>query len=150
MSKLKFFVAAIALCLTANAIAETAQEQLNKQNVLAFYELGLNQKQGQAAVDKYVGSRYVQHNPGAADGPQGFVKFIDFLRAKFPQSHSEIKQAFADGDYVILHVHAVREPGTRGDAIVDIFKLDDQGKIIEHWDVVQPIPDQTANSNGMF
>jgi predicted SnoaL-like aldol condensation-catalyzing enzyme len=78
------------------------------------------------------------------------VKFIDFLRAKYPQSHSEIKQAFADGNYVILHVHAVREPDTRGDAIVDIFRLDDQGKIVEHWDVVQPIPDQTVNNNGMF
>jgi predicted SnoaL-like aldol condensation-catalyzing enzyme len=150
MSKLKFFVAAIALCLTANAIAETSQEQVNKKNVLGFYELALNQKLGQAAADKYVGSHYVQHNPGAPDGPQGFVKFIDFLRAKYPQSHSEIKQAFADGNYVILHVHAVREPDTRGDAIVDIFRLDDQGKIVEHWDVVQPIPDQAVNNNGMF
>jgi predicted SnoaL-like aldol condensation-catalyzing enzyme len=150
MSKLKFFVAAIALCLTANAIAETAQEQVNEKNVLAFYELALNQKQGQAAVDRYVGSRYIQHNPGVDDGIQGFVKLIDFLREKYPQSHNEIKQAFVDGNYVILHVHAVSEPGTRGNAIVDIFRLDDQGKIVEHWDVVQPIPDQSANNNGMF
>jgi predicted SnoaL-like aldol condensation-catalyzing enzyme len=86
----------------------------------------------------------VQHNPGAADGPEGFRKFIGFLREKFPNSHSEIKRSFVDGDYVILHVHAVREPGTRGNAIVDIFKLED-GKIVEHWDVVQPIPENPAN-----
>ena len=87
--------------------------------------------------------------PGAADGPDGFRKFIGFLREKFPNSHSEIKRSFVDGDYVILHVHAVREPGTRGNAIIDIFKLED-GKIVEHWDVVQPIPENPANNNTMF
>jgi predicted SnoaL-like aldol condensation-catalyzing enzyme len=56
---------------------------------------------------------------------------------------------FADGDYVILHVHAVRVPGTRGNAIVDIFKLEN-GKIVEHWDVIQEIPGEAANPNGMF
>ena len=77
-----------------------------------------------------------------------FRKFIGFLREKFPNSHSEIKRSFADGDYVILHVHAVREPGTRGNAIVDIFKLED-GKIVEHWDVIQPVPENRANVNTM-
>jgi predicted SnoaL-like aldol condensation-catalyzing enzyme len=78
-----------------------------------------------------------------------FRKFIGFLREKFPNSHSDIKRSFVDGDYVILHVHAVREPGTRGNAIVDIFKLEN-GKIVEHWDVVQAIPETPANSNTMF
>jgi predicted SnoaL-like aldol condensation-catalyzing enzyme len=91
----------------------------------------------------------VQHNPTAPDGIEGFKKFIGFLREKFPDSHSEIKKVFADGDYVILHVHAVREKGTRGNAIVDIFKLEN-GKIVEHWDVNQPIPEKAANENGMF
>ncbi|WP_245200189.1 nuclear transport factor 2 family protein [Herbaspirillum sp. LeCh32-8] len=127
----------------------TAQEEANKKAVVAFYDMGLNQKKAQEAIDKYVGKQYKQHNPGAADGPEGFVKFIHFLKEKYPQSHSEIKQVFADGDFVILHVHAVREPGTRGSAIIDIFRLDN-GKIVEHWDVVQPIPDKTANDNGMF
>ncbi|MBR0794734.1 nuclear transport factor 2 family protein [Bradyrhizobium jicamae] len=131
--------------LAANS--ETRQEA-NRQAVLAFYEKGLNQKDADAAL-AYVGNRYVQHNPGAPDGPEGFRKFIAFLRDKFPNSHSEIKRSFVDGDYVILHVHAVREPGTRGNAIVDIFKLED-GKIVEHWDVVQPIPENAANSNTMF
>ena len=132
----------------ATAATSEAQQETNRQAVLAFYEKGLNQKDADAAL-AYVGNRYVQHNPGAVDGPDGFRKFIAFLREKFPNSHSEIKQSFVDGDYVILHVHAVREPGTRGNAIVDIFKLEN-GKIVEHWDVVQPIPENPANNNTMF
>lgn len=130
------------------AAAPTAQEEANRQTVLAFYEQGLNRKDAEAAL-QYVGNRYVQHNPNAADGPEGFRKFVEFLKEKAPQSHSEVKRSFVDGDYVILHVHAVREPGTRGSAIVDIFRLDN-GKIVEHWDAVQPIPEKAANINGMF
>src|SRR4051794_21464192 len=130
------------------AIAGSAQEEANRAAVLAFYEKGLNQKDADAAL-AHVGDRYTQHNPNAADGPDGFRKFIGFLREKFPNSHSEIKRSFVDGDHVILHVHAVREPGTRGNAIVDIFKLEN-GKIVEHWDVVQPIPENPANNNTMF
>jgi len=126
----------------------TAQQEANRRAVLAFYEKGLNQKDADAAL-QYVGNRYVQHNPTAADGPEGFRKFIAFLREKFPNSRSEIKRSFVDGDYVILHVNAIREPGTRGSAIVDIFKLEN-GKIVEHWDVVQPVPETAANRNGMF
>jgi predicted SnoaL-like aldol condensation-catalyzing enzyme len=132
----------------SEALAGTAQEEANRSAVLAFYEKGLNQKDADAAL-AYVGNRYVQHNPNAADGPDGFRKFIGFLREKFPNSRSEIKRSFVDGDYVILHVHAVREPGTKGNAIIDIFKLEN-GKIVEHWDVVQPIPDNPANGNTMF
>ena len=128
--------------------AHTAQEEANRQAVLAFYEKGLNQKDADAAL-QYVGDRYVQHNPTAADGPEGFRKFVAFLRDKTPNSHSDIKQSFVDGDYVTLHVHAVREPGTRGSAIIDIFRLE-KGKIVEHWDVVQPIPETSANTNTMF
>ena len=142
-------------CLTAAlvlsaaaALADTPQQEANKKAVLELYEAGLNQKDF-AKASQYFGPRYTQHNPNAADGPEGFHKFLDFLREKFPNSHSEIKKVFVDGDYVILHVHAVREPGTRGSAIVDIFKLEN-GKVVEHWDVVQPIPEQAANTNGMF
>ena len=144
-------VAALFLALaSSSAMAATseAQQEANRKAVLAFYDKGLNQKDADAAL-AYVGNRYVQHNPGAADGPDGFRKFIGFLREKFPNAHSEIKRSFVDGDYVILHVHAVREPGTRGNAIIDIFKLED-GKIVEHWDVVQPIPENPANNNTMF
>ncbi len=141
--------AAMALVpMLAAAQGHTAQEEANRATVLAFYEKGLNQKDADAAL-QYVGNRYVQHNPGAADGPEGFRKFVAFLKDKAPLSRSEIKRSFVDGDTVILHVHAVREPGTRGNAIVDIFKLEN-GKIVEHWDVVQPIPETPANQNGMF
>ena len=124
------------------------QEERNKKLVVEFYEKAINQKDFEAA-SKYMGRHYTQHNPMAADGPGGLQDFLQFLRAKYPNSHSEIKRVFADGDYVILHVHAVREPGTRGSAIVDIFKLEN-GKITEHWDVIQNIPEKAANMNGMF
>ena len=120
----------------------------NKKAVLEFYEAGLNKKDFDAA-SKYFGPQYVQHNPGAPDGIEGFKTFVNFLKEKFPQSHSEIKKVFADGDHVILHVHAVREPGTRGRAIVDIFRLEN-GKIVEHWDVAQDIPEKMPHNNGMF
>ena len=147
---MRFFTAlAAALVLSTSAMAaDTATQEANKKTVVEFYEKGLNQKDFEAAA-KYFGPRYVQHTPTAADGIEGFGKFIAFLREKFPDSHSEIKKVFADGDYVILHVHAVREKGNRGNAIVDIFKLEN-GKIVEHWDVNQPIPEKTANENGMF
>nr|WP_233026390.1 nuclear transport factor 2 family protein [Rhodopseudomonas boonkerdii] len=147
---MRFFTGlAAALLLSTSAMAaDTATQEANKKTVVEFYEKGLNQKDFEAAA-KYFGPRYVQHNPTAADGIEGFRKFIAFLREKFPDSRSEIKKVFADGDYVILHVHAVREKGTRGNAIVDIFKLEN-GKIVEHWDVNQPIPEKAANDNGMF
>ena len=120
----------------------------NKKKVVEFYEQAINRKDFEAA-SKYLGSRYIQHNPVAADGPEGLKGFIGFLRSKFPDAKSEIKRVFAEGDYVILHVHAVREPGTRGRAIIDIFRLDN-GRIVEHWDVAQDIPEKAANANGMF
>ena len=145
---IRAFAALVFSVLACAAQASPEQEAANKAAVLAFYEKGLNQKDADAAL-KYVGNRYVQHNPNAADGPEGFRQFIAFLRDRYPASHSEIKRVFTDGDYVILHVHAVREPGSRGNAIIDIFRLEG-GKIVEHWDAVQPIPEKAANSNGMF
>jgi predicted SnoaL-like aldol condensation-catalyzing enzyme len=130
------------------AAADGPQQEANKKAVVAFYEAAINQKDFDAA-SKYLGPRYTQHNPNAADGPEGLKAFLGFLKEKFPNARSEIKRVLADGDYIILHVHAVREPGTRGNAIVDIFKLEN-GKVVEHWDVVQPIPEKAANSNGMF
>jgi predicted SnoaL-like aldol condensation-catalyzing enzyme len=128
--------------------ANYRQQEINKQNVIAFYNQAINQKDFEAA-SKYLGPRYTQHNPTAVDGPEGLEKFIKFLRDHYPNAHSEIKRVFADGDYVILHVHSVRELGTRGRAIFDLFKLEN-GKIVEHWDAVQDIPEKSANANGMF
>jgi predicted SnoaL-like aldol condensation-catalyzing enzyme len=139
------------VALMAFAIAlplHAADLAANKKNVVEFYEKAINQKDFDAA-SKHLGARYIQHNPVAADGPEGLKAFIGFLRDKFPNSKSEIKRVFAEGDYVILHVHAVREPGTRGRAIIDIFRLEN-GRIVEHWDVAQDVPEKAANANGMF
>ena len=138
----------LAIALLFASPAAYADLAANKKNVVEFYEKAINQKDFDAA-SKYLGSRYIQHNPTAPDGAEGLKGFIGFLKSKFPGSKSEIKRVFAEGDYVILHVHAVREPGTRGRAIVDIFRLEN-GKIVEHWDVAQDIPEKPANSNGMF
>jgi predicted SnoaL-like aldol condensation-catalyzing enzyme len=140
--------ATVLLSAPAAQAADAQQQEQNKKTVVEFYEKGLNEKDFEAA-SKYFGPRYTQHNPNAADGPEGFKAFLQLLKEKFPASRSEIKRVFADGDFVILHVHAVREPGTRGVVIVDIFKLEN-GKIVEHWDVAQPVPEKAANTNGMF
>lgn len=127
----------------------TQSETINKQNVLAFYDSALNKKDF-AQAKQYLGETYKQHNPIAQDGVDGFEKFIAFLKKKYPQSKSEITQSFVDGDYVILHVkNTGREPGETK-AIIDIFKLDNKHKIIEHWDVTQTVPETLANKNGMF
>ena len=140
-------VAAFALAATP-CLAQTAQLEANKKAVVEFYNKAINEKNFEAAR-KYMGPKYIQHNPGAADGHAGLQAFLTFLKEKFPNAKSEIKRVFAEGDYVILHVHAVREPRTRGNAIVDIFRLE-HGKIVEHWDVIQPIPEKPMNANGMF
>ena len=144
---MKHLVLVLALLIAVIAPAR-ADPEANKKVVLDFYEKGLNQKDFDAAA-KHFGPRYIQHNPTAPDGIEGFKAFIAFRKDKFPNAKSEIKRAFAEGDYVILHVHGVREPGERGVAIVDIFRLEN-GKIVEHWDVIQPVPEKTANDNGMF
>ncbi len=128
--------------------AGASPQTVNKKVVLAFYEEAINKKDFEQA-SKYLGQHYIQHNQHAADGAEGLKNFIAFLKEKYPNSHSEIKRVFADGNYVILHVHSVREPGTPGIAIVDIFRLQN-GKIVEHWDVHETIVVKPANQNGMF
>jgi predicted SnoaL-like aldol condensation-catalyzing enzyme len=144
---LKPLLAAAALALLTGP-AFAADLEANKKVVVDFYEKGLNQKDYDAAA-KYFGPRYIQHNPGAANGPEGFKRLVTFLKEKFPNSHSEIKRVIAEGDLVVLHVHSKREPTDRGRAIVDIFKVEN-GKIVEHWDVIQDIPEKSANDNTMF
>ena len=141
-------IGAFSLLASPVSAADAATQEANKKTVLEFYEAGLNKKDFEAAA-KFFGPRYIQHNPLAADGIEGFRKFIEFRREKFPNAKSEIKRTLADGDMVILHVHSIREPGERGVAIVDIFRLEG-GKIIEHWDVIQPISEKAANDNTMF
>ena len=143
---LRPLLAVLAIALATPALA--ADPETNKKIVIDFYEKGLNQKDFDAA-SKYFGPRYIQHNPLAPDGIEGFKRLVTLLKEKFPNSHSEIKRVVAEGDLVVLHVHSVREPGQRGRAIVDMFRLEN-GKIVEHWDVIQDIPEKPANDNTMF
>ena len=121
----------------------------NKRFVAEFYDIIINQKDFERAKP-YMGPRYRQHNPLVKDCPEGLGEFIGFLKTNAPQAHSEIIRSFADGDYVILHVHSLRQPGTRGRAIIEIFRLDENGLVDEHWDVIQEIPETSANPNTMF
>ena len=136
-------------CHCANATKDVkAKEEANKQTVLAFYDTVLNKKDFEAAK-QYFGSYYRQHNPMAADGPEGLHGFVDYIKKTMPDAHWEFKRVWADGDFVILHVHMTKQPGDRGSAIVDIFRLEN-GKVVEHWDVIQDIPEKTASGNPMF
>jgi len=128
--------------------APQANAEQNKAVVAAFYEAAINRKDFDAA-SSFLGERYVQHNPRIADGITGFRAFLDELRTSFPQLRAEVKRMAADGDLVFVHTHGVRVPGQLGTAIVDIFRLED-GKIVEHWDVMQPLSDTALNENGMF
>jgi predicted SnoaL-like aldol condensation-catalyzing enzyme len=122
--------------------------EANKRTVLAFYDAALSRSDfDEAAV--HFGPQYIQHNPMIKDGIDGFRLFLKDLKTQFPDLRSEIKRIFADGDFVILHAHARRKPDELGLAIVDIFRLD-HGKIVEHWDVRQPLTEASANPNGMF
>jgi predicted SnoaL-like aldol condensation-catalyzing enzyme len=146
---ISLFVISLLTLITCAAYATVeSQSELNKKDVVAFYDEVINQKNFDAAL-KYIGTRYTQHNPTAADGTEGLRNYIQFLRDKYPYAHSEIKRVFAEADFVLLHVHLILEPNTRGLAIVDIFKLE-KDKIVEHWDVIQAIPEKSANDNGMF
>lgn len=127
---------------------QTPGEARNEEVVRKFYDAAINQKDF-AAASQYLGDEYTQHNPNAGDGPEGLKNFLAHLRNNLPQYQSSIVSAFTDGDYVIVHVMNKPEPGSRGFAIIDIFRLTD-GKIVEHWDVKQEIPEKMAHDNGMF
>jgi predicted SnoaL-like aldol condensation-catalyzing enzyme len=146
---LRLLVAAALIGFAPAAFAADANQMTaNKKAVEEFLDLAINQKNFEAAA-KFLGPRYVQHNPNAADGPEGLKAYIAFLRQKFPDYHSDIKRVFADGDYVITHAHNVPTPGSRGYAVMNIFELE-SGKIVEHWDAIQEIPEKSANANTMF
>ncbi len=139
-----------AAAVAAEAAAKADADKAAKiQIVKDFYDAAINQKDFDKA-SAFLGATYIQHNPGAADGPEGLKGFLTFLKTSFPQSHSEIKHAYADGNFVVLHVHSLREPNTLGRAIIDIFRLDENNKVVEHWDVVQDIPAEPKNANTMF
>jgi predicted SnoaL-like aldol condensation-catalyzing enzyme len=102
-----------------------------------------------ARVDDFFAAGYIQHNPDAETGAAGLKAFLDWAKAASPAARHDVKRLFADGDHVIAHVHVTIEPGTLGNAVVDIFRIED-GLIAEHWDVAQPVAAQARNANGMF
>ena len=122
-------------------------QENNKEIVKTFYDLIINKKDFEAARP-YIGPRYRQHNPLVKDYPEGLKEFIEFLKTNYPEARSEIKRIIAEDDYVVLHVHSLRSPKLQR-AIIEIFRLEN-GKIDEHWDVIQEIPESSANPNGMF
>ena len=142
---------AFAAAVVVGAFAACAQPsplEANKRIATEFYDAAINRKDF-AAASQYLGDQYRQHNPTAADGAEGLRGFIDFLKARYPNQRGEIKRVIAEGDLVVLHVHSTRGDATPGRAIVDIFRIAN-GKVVEHWDVIQDVPPEAANRNGMF
>ena len=121
----------------------------NKTVVAEFYELAVNQRKPAEAAQKYIGEEYRQHNPEVADGVEPFVQFISGMQKKHPALTVAISHTLAEGDLVALHVHLMREANDPGQAIMELFRLK-RGQIVEHWDVVQPVPATTTSGNSMF
>jgi len=122
--------------------------ELNKRVVVDFCTTAFAGSPDTAIAD-HLGDRYIQHNPLAADGPEAFVGFFTWLRSEYPNLKLDVKRVIAEGDIVVTHSHLVLEPGTPGRALADFFRVEN-GKVVEHWDVIQDVPETSANPNGMF
>ncbi|RPI17366.1 MAG: hypothetical protein EHM58_09430 [Ignavibacteriae bacterium] len=121
----------------------------NKRNAMNFYDMAFNQNKPEEAIEKFAGAGYKQHNPKVPDGKQGFIDYFNKLAKEYPGKHVVFKRIIAEGDFVVFHCYQTW-PGDKDWASIDIFRCDENGKVIEHWDVLQEIPDTSANENTMF
>jgi predicted SnoaL-like aldol condensation-catalyzing enzyme len=121
----------------------------NKQVVRDFYETAFVKHLPAEAMKNFVGDKYIQHNPHVKDGPEPFITYFTGFYKKNPKATTEIKRMVSEGDLVAVHAHSRANAKDRGYAAIDIFRLEN-GKIVEHWDAVQPVPEKSANTNTMF
>ena len=131
------------------AFPAVAPRASNKAIVTAFYDLAFVKHQPAAAARAYLGEHYIQHNPRVPNGPTAFIAFFENLLRTNPGFSTRVCKVVAEGDLVVIHAHAKKDPQDPGLAIVDIFRVD-HGKIVEHWDVIQPVTTDAANGNTMF
>tara|TARA_B100001115_G_scaffold183433_1_gene182288 strand:+ start:7185 stop:7562 length:378 start_codon:yes stop_codon:yes gene_type:complete len=120
----------------------------NKENAIAFYRMAYEGNPAEA-VAQYLDSEYVQHNPDVADGTAGFIAYFERMQAEYPEKSIEFVRCIAEGDLVALHTHQTW-PGNEEYITMDFFRFDADGKICEHWDAIQKIPEKSANPNTMY